>query len=390
VSENLTKLNLKSLETLKTQIKSDLDGNFGADFSQKKRHYINQKISELDDSAEELILVKKLILVNHLMFGHARTGLIGTRELERTVKLGESLAKVLLTNQNSVTKRVCIEFRHASSLVHRREGRHDAAAWEHIRARMSRTAAKEPVAPFEVVGTGIRMFRAGRTSAAMELFEDALRLELETSNRTQAVVGIVKCLRLNSDHDASIQFAKTHLVEFKDYLPARLELEWEIALNSAFKTNDQSNLSYLTRPGGTHRLPSYLLDCFFISRASAAQSSLELPKVSYLSRRSELDFQPEGAYLDAALALEGMDDPGVPLELRLDVIGECFANRAKIIAVDQELLFLAGLSQKLYQMKLTQLGNVVEQVYRGLCLTVSEGRSDDIYAFLTQQLKASA
>ena len=101
-------------------------------------------------------------------------------------------------------------------------------------------------------------------------------------------------------------------------------------------------------------------------------------KLDSLKKNSPLRPQKLGIYFDVAVALQRCYESERPLESRFALIRDTIVLSKKLINVDKELLFLAGVYRWLSRSKASDLAEFVLREYKSICQMLSLGKSSDV------------
>jgi hypothetical protein len=341
--------------------------------------HILSRISALDDDASQAARLAQVVYaISALIRQYRHGGLKGTqvRHLADVADGILKLQKIVPKRSPACELRSDLHFAISQNL--RREGDHRRAAWEHELASYYLLPDAAAAQGFFRLAGANRALSLGQASAALAMYDEALRGVLAPDAFAQATLSALKALRLArrfDEHARRCVAAGAAAVDDK----TRAEIAWETICRDAVRSGDlRPMVRAVKKKDGPHYRATYLTECSLWAKALETKQWLGEPrKIKYVAAVPELAASAREPVFAAAVALDDAYDRDVPLPMRIHAVGDVLMRSDEIHALDKRMLVLVAAARWLLRSQASGLAAQTIQFYRGESLRVTDGASDD-------------
>jgi len=180
--------------------------------------------------------------------------------------------------------------------------------------------------------------------------------------------------RLSGRPEAAIELLRVFSTDGEHWRLA----EWERTAAEAMTERSLEPVMRLLRTSKAHATPEHLLTVHFWAHATHAKRwTKELIRASTLQREKSRILDPTA--LRAARALERATTASLPLPARIRGLRAALDEVDEMSDVEMQVLFLAAATRWLLRSKQEGPAALVASRYRALCLSLSEGHTDDLH-----------
>ena len=297
------------------------------------------------------------IAIVSALLHHARYGGLKEAQIEQLRTLGKKILALYGVAETSGR----LSFMHsylygAVGQVKWVEGDVLSATWEQYMAARSATVGFPVQSAFHKFAAANRFMRLGHLQLALTNMHEAIKSGLEPGEVARARIAGIKAMRLMGHFDHAIALAQSHLQNTElvaSNAGFELEIKWEIACCHASTSGNISELVQLTKRDATHFHFAYLSESILWALAHSSikwiEKTPDIGAVKKISGRSS----PAAKILTTIIeTLQQSYVVEMPLQRKLDKLGNCIALIPKVIGIDQELLCWLAITRAIFRLRM--------------------------------------
>jgi hypothetical protein len=377
------------IETEKAKVRSELDPFVEKGDLTGRLAFIQEEMDKLADDDSSRSQLRRYVLAVSSLVHHERYGGLTDSQIKGAAKIAFTILKVQgIKTKLSKIAYVYGELHLILSLVYRKAGLPFESAWEQLMAHHYSSRAPTGGPGFQSFSRAIRAMRMGHSEIALKNFV-AANEHLSGKAMEQARLGQAKALRFLGNLN-ECELVVQSLMAGDLTAGAKLECIWELACCKIHRDHDLTAMMKLIGKDASHFQATYLIESYLWACALSLRSWREgFYKWSTLARYKDLGVRDHGVSFQAVRILEACYDDSVSLGLRLQALGEHLAIRREILLVDVELLFLLASVRWLARVGAEDMAGLILAEYKGLCMKLSSGKSQDVLGLAEDLLNRS-
>ncbi|SME94131.1 hypothetical protein [Pseudobacteriovorax antillogorgiicola] len=382
ISENW---NLNLINDTKMQIRSELEKISEDHGCQLRQDYIDQRISELEESQTAGDYLKIFVYLMSSLVLHERYDHLPPTRINQTIKYLNNLLRASgVKPGNSIKALLLAEIEIVRSQIYRRMGQHWHAAW-HQQLAMNVAGKNSPGGEgYQVYSMANRAFRLGYGWIALRDFQIAENMGITGHLKMQCFMNQIRVLRLMGRIGESEKLS-TKVSEEEDTSDGfEIELEWERICRELTSSGNANEMLASIRKGKNHDQPIYQLECCLWIMAHQSKKLLDrMPKLSQLKRKKSMRLGKLDTLYKSVIVLQSCYDYELPLNKRIEDLGDTLANSQLLFNIDKQLLLWAGACRWLLRSKSYALAQLAFAEYQSSCMRLVGGEYRDVLGVLS-------
>ncbi|NRA63921.1 MAG: hypothetical protein HRU19_05525 [Pseudobacteriovorax sp.] len=369
------------IDSVKRQVKAELDGVLDQGGPKKRLAYIHKEIKKLESSVSSEDLLRLFVLIVSALLHHKQWGGLLTAQIKKLASLGYHVLQIQgVQPETSQMGFLYGEIHMALSQIFRQEGQHRAASWQQDVCKQVAKRKPPGGAGYQTLAKAIRGMRLGQVSQAFLEYKHALTLNLNEGQKETALMGQLRSLRLLQRRDEANHLIQELKAQDSYSRKFRGELDWETVCLEAMFCENLEPMIHSVQKSNFHHQPVYLLEAYLWVCAWPQRKWLEkLPKIRSMIRKKDFDTKSYPFFVKANRYLEQCFDKDIPLIIRIKDLGSIFQDSSQFLAIDRELLYYVAASRWLAKSQSPTLASTILGEYEGLCLKITRGQSNDVF-----------
>ncbi len=367
------------IDSAKQEIRAEIDADGRAEDSEARLQYILESLNTLEDDISSAALLRRYILSMSALVHHERNGGLTASQVRHAAQVAE---QVLMTGgldpERSLLRYLYAEIYSIRSQIARKDGDHWYAAWEQASGvRMASSTASDAAAGRSAMGAGLRYLRLGDADIARVYLQEALS-KLPAAEQPRCYFHLINATRLQGEQQQALHWvAEAHRTnEAGEHVK---HLEWLKALIEAQGSGELRDLRRMVDPRATHHEASYFIDVTLLAMASRQRDTYQrLAKLESKTRSGSIGVHRQGTIYRCAKALESLLDSDIPLQLRLNALGDMLAKRQTLLFIEHEMYVLAAAARGLATYHMDRHASIVLAEYEALSLRLSRQQHRDV------------
>lgn len=353
--------------------------------------YMLQQIKALEKTSDELSNIKRFFYCNSVLEFYERFGGLKDWQVNSVFEVAFTLLKCQgITPKGSRLGYLYADLFQMRSQIYRKLGRPWAAAWEQQMSGLlvKRTGHVAKGRQYKLLAR--RALRLGNNQLAMQLYGKAERYEMSAEEAIKLSMEKIHVLRLSGKEQDCLKLISEMLASETLTPDDVKKLEWEKSCINFKESQCLSELLKSVSCRGSHYEPAYFLEAYLWTRATTSQRWLtRIAKVDSKARSEGLQVHKQGFAYQCAAVFEHCYDDEVPLQFRLQRLGDLLSDKSKILAVHIELLVLSAATVWLSRVRAYDFAKFTLAEYEALSSRLTNGQSKDVLGTLPEIAKKS-
>jgi hypothetical protein len=370
-------------------LRSELDEKFEPDVFIERLRYLSVKIDALADRSDSDSRLEMLVCMISAMVWNLRAGLARHFDHQRFADLSRDLLRIMsIPLEGSKLSFLHGQIMNLDSQYARLHGEHWRAFWfSSLSVRYSNSS--DSIELHSKMTTANRLFRIGHLDAALDVYEQVLAGPVAEATTSRAAIESVRLCRISGRLDDALRRIES-VKKLKLSAQEIAEIDFERLCVDAVVSGKIRPILLSVKKGQPHHDASFIIESVlwaFASRDESLREEIYSLKSQY--RNWDLRSQGEKTFYSCAAAIVDMTDRGLPLELRLEQIGQALADSNRLLTIDKELLFLVAAGRVLSRARLWDMANACLREYEAFSMRLSKQRSRDVFNLASDMLEAN-
>lgn len=342
--------------------------------------HCSQQIERLQNDSSDMARLRTYVYVLAVLVEQERYGGLPDSQVKAAVALGFQILR--LQGINPEKSKLAMTFWNLHSICSqllRKKGDHWLSAWEQsfaVRYAALNTSHEEA---HHHLSLGNRSLRLGEAALALGEFRKGELGAGSSHILWKCRLAQLTGLRVSGQMPVFFDLLRESLKTEELTAGQKGEFLWE-ELCANLQTNGDFSAMYKSmRRGELHYKGGFVVEgCLWAMVLPSTEWLARLPSLESMKKNKVFEVKPLGAFYQIALSLQQAGDHELPVQVRINAVGEGLAEANRLVTIDKELLCWLAATRCLVRLRAYSLAILCLCQYRALSFRLSEGRSQDV------------